>query len=199
METVKEKTRLLLDDYQEEKDIEIRREIENEIIIINEGLCANIVWKYRNIPLEVEDAMQVARIGMLKAIQTFDGIHQFSTLAVAIITRDLLNVQKSNQRSKRTGVNISFDKLSDDGQPYSDVIPGKEDIGKEHADRMLVREILTVATKALKKREYQVFLFAFGFTDHSRKSIAAELNITAQYVSLIKKDAIKKVRKQFAE
>lgn len=194
----KQQTDRLLEIYKIESNRETKRDIENDIIILNEALCASVVWKFRDSPIEIEDAMQVARMAMMRAIRTYNGKHQFSTHAVTVMRNDILNVLKNDQRSKRKNDNLSLDKPFMDGKLFSDIVSSGVDTATESEDRMLIRKIFTEAHTLLSEKEYQVFLFSMEYTRHTRKSMAAELNITVQYVTTLKNKALKKIRKRFS-
>lgn len=197
MERIKEHTKRLLKVYETESNREAKREIENDIIILNDALCASIAWKFKDSPIEIEDAMQVARIAMMRAIRTYNGKHQFSTHAVTLMRNDILNVLKNDQRSKRKHKNLSLDKPFIDGSLFADIVSSDLDIATESTDRMLIRNIFSVAPTLLSNKEYQVFLYAIEYTRHTRNSLAMELNVTVQYVTTLKKKALGKIRKKF--
>lgn len=195
---IKQQTQELLKDYESESNSEGKRDIENEIIILNDALCASIAWKFQDSPIEIEDAIQVARMAMMKAIRTYNGEYQFSTHAVTVMRNDILNVLQNDQRSKRKNDNISLEKPFADGNLIANVIPSDIDVINESADRMLLRSIFAAAPTLLSKKEYQVFLFAVDSTRHTRQSLAKELNVTTRYVTMLKWKALKKIRENFS-
>ncbi len=64
---------------------------EEELIQLNAGLVRNIAYKFRDRGVEMEDLMQIATIGMLRAIRSFDLNRgtSFSTYAVPLIFGEL--------------------------------------------------------------------------------------------------------------
>ncbi len=64
---------------------------EEELIRLNAGLVRNIAYKFRERGVEMEDLIQIATIGMLRAIRSFDLERgtSFSTYAVPLIFGEL--------------------------------------------------------------------------------------------------------------
>lgn len=199
MEDRKQYTRKLLAAHKIESNTEDKRDIENEIIVLNEALCASVAWKFRDSPIEIDDAMQVARMAMMKAIRTYNGKHQFSTHAVTVMRNDILNVLDLGQRSKRKHNNLSIDKPFSDGKLFAEVMANNVDVENHSTDRILIAKIFKAVPTLLTKMEYQAFLFAIDYTDHdSNKSFATELGVAVTYVTTLKRKALKKVRKKFS-
>ena len=181
MESIKDKTRLLLIMYQEERDIESRREIENQLLIANENLCKYVVYKYRHALLEIDDAMQIARIGMLKAIQRFDCAYVFGPFAITVMTRDLFDTFRQF-KSKPVCTEFIDEKYTE----------------HEIADRALINEIMKTAPKILSAKEYRVFRYTLGFEGaKKRKEMALDLGVSPVAVSNLKRRAFEKIQKRF--
>ena len=74
-------------------------EEENKIIIDNMNLIRDTAMKFkpRNYH-HFEELVQIASIGMLKAIRAWDGERNFSTLAVVVMRRQIMNYIRSMSR-----------------------------------------------------------------------------------------------------
>ena len=62
-----------------------------ELIVGNMGLCKNIALRFQNRGVEYEDLIQIASVGMIKAIRSFDLSYgtAFSTYAVPLIIGEI--------------------------------------------------------------------------------------------------------------
>ena len=62
-----------------------------ELIVGNMGLCKNIALRFQNRGVEYEDLVQIASVGMIKAIRSFDLSYgtAFSTYAVPLIIGEI--------------------------------------------------------------------------------------------------------------
>ena len=73
------------------EDETVAASAETDLIRINMGLLRNIAYKFRDRGVDMEDLMQIATIGMLRAIRSFDLERgtSFSTYAVPLIFGEL--------------------------------------------------------------------------------------------------------------
>jgi RNA polymerase sporulation-specific sigma factor len=156
-----------------------------------------------------EDVLQELRLGVLKAINSFDSTKDttFKNFCVNLVCkRHLATAISSAKRMKNTILNesISLDApiiLGDDGnlQTLADFIPDRENPFSEPRetqiiDDILLKEELDEASKILKKKltplETEIFE-EYGY-DSTYKEISKNLNVPAKCVD----NALTRIRKK---
>lgn len=173
----------------------------------NLRLVAHIVKKYQNVEENPEDLISIGTIGLIKAIQTFDGTkgNKLATYAARCIDNELLMMLRARKKSARDvslyepigtdkeGNEINLlDITCAEGTDAFELLSAREDI-----DRL--REILH---DTLSERELEVIRLRYalvGDREMTQREIGQIMGISRSYVSRIEKKALKKLRIAFED
>ena len=187
-----EQNRELLQIYYDTKDIEAYQ----SLLILNDKLNYHIARKYLNSGEDVEDLAGIARIGMIKAIKSFDlsnGV-KFSTYATRCMTNEILMYFRKEKKHKS---NISIEQpLSYDGEgnemKLEDLLDSGDDILGEIVER---EEIIRLrqAIEQLGGRD-RVIIEEMYFKGKTQKQVSELLGLSQSHISRIKKKLLKKLR-----
>jgi len=173
----------------------------------NLRLVAHIVKKYQNVEENPEDLISIGTIGLIKAIQTFDGTkgNKLATYAARCIDNELLMMLRARKKSARDvslyepigtdkeGNEINLlDITCAEGTDAFELLSAKEDV-----DRL--REILH---DTLSERELEVIRLRYalvGDREMTQREIGQMMGISRSYVSRIEKKALRKLRSAFED
>ena len=187
-----EQNRELLQIYYDTKDIEAYQ----SLLILNDKLNYHIARKYLNSGEDVEDLAGIARIGMIKAIKSFDPSNgvKFSTYATRCMTNEILMYFRKEKKHKS---NISIEQpLSYDGEgnemKLEDLLDSGDDILGEIVER---EEIIRLrqAIEQLGGRD-RVIIEEMYFKGKTQKQVSELLGLSQSHISRIKKKLLKKLR-----
>lgn len=81
-----EMTARLLDEISHTRDEESRRLIREEVVILNMAVAKSIAHRYARRGLNTDDLVQVAYVGLVKAVNGFDPSHERDFLSYAVPT-----------------------------------------------------------------------------------------------------------------
>jgi RNA polymerase sigma factor (sigma-70 family) len=99
-----------------------------ETIAHNYGLLVSISNKYNNSQNEIEDLMQVATIGLIKAYNTWNEKKStFSTHAYNCINNNLKNYIRNNKRYKLDTISIYEEKAYNEKESFFEYLPDIKD------------------------------------------------------------------------
>jgi RNA polymerase sporulation-specific sigma factor len=187
-----EQNRELLQIYYDTKDIEAYQ----SLLILNDKLNYHVARKYLNSGEDVEDLAGIARIGMIKAIKSFDPNKEvkFATYATRCMTNEIL---MSFRKEKKHKSNISIEQLlSYDGEgnemKLEDLLDSGEDILGEIVER---EEIIRLrqAVEQLSGRD-RVIIEEMYFKGKTQKQVSELLGLSQPHISRIEKKLLKKLR-----
>lgn len=187
-----EQNRELLQIYYDTKDIEAYQ----SLLILNDKLNYHIARKYLNSGEDVEDLAGIARIGMIKAIKSFDPSNgvKFSTYATRCMTNEILMYFRKEKKHKS---NISIEQpLSYDGEgnemKLEDLLDSGDDILGEIVER---EEIIRLrqAIEQLGGRD-RVIIEEMYFKGKTQKQVSELLGLSQPHISRIEKKLLKKLR-----
>lgn len=175
----------------------------------NLRLVAHIVKKYNTGAKQSEDLLSIGTIGLIKAIDTFQGNRgiKLATYASRCIENELLMTLRSDKKQSRDiylydpigsdkeGNEISLLDIleTDHGQMADDII---ENIEKEECEKQLYKFMEQV----LEDREREILYLRYGIKKRkamTQKEVGLKLGISRSYVSRIEKKAIKKLKDAF--
>jgi len=194
--------RLLKDGTEEEKQQAKRILIERNL-----RLVAHIVKKYQNVEEDMQDLISIGTIGLIKAVNTFDGSKgsRLATYAARCIDNELLMLLRARKKiSKEISLYepLGMDKegnaislLDVTGSEQFDVVEQmsmREDLGKLKG---FVDEILC-------GREKEIIIMRYGLLGNkemTQREIGDKLGISRSYVSRIEKKALGKLRNAFED
>lgn len=180
------------------------KEAKKQLIEHNLRLVAHIVKKYQNVLEETEDLISIGSIGLIKAIDTFDGSRgRLATYACRCIDNELLMMLRGK---KKTNLDVSlYEPIGKDREGNEirlmDVIENQQpDIVEEMEKQRNIRQLRQMLEQALNKRELEIISLRYGLSGHkemTQNEIGNRLGISRSYVSRIEKKAIDKLRIKF--
>lgn len=181
-------------------------EARNQLIEANLLLVVNIARQYLRPGVEGLDLIQEGNIGLIKAVDIFDPTqgNRLSTLAFYWINKQIQRFLEKEQDDT-----LSLDMELTDTNEYlqlSDTIEDKSTIlGDQtikHIDAVLehneLQQLVSRMLDTFSHNEKQVLQLLYGLNRNpqmSRKEIAKVLGVSPQYISRIRIDALKRLRK----
>jgi RNA polymerase sporulation-specific sigma factor len=194
--------RMYLEGSQEESD-----KAKQILIERNLRLVAHIVKKYQNVEENPEDLISIGTIGLIKAIQTFDGTkgNKLATYAARCIDNELLMMLRARKKSARDvslyepigtdkeGNEINLlDITCAEGTDAFELMSTREDIQRL---RQLLQSTLTGRELEVIKLRYALS----GEREMTQREIGQMMGISRSYVSRIEKKALRKLRTAFED
>lgn len=175
-----------------------------KLILHNLRLVAHIVRKYYSGSKSQEDLISVGSIGLVKAVDSFDGDKRtkFATYAAKCIQNEILMYFRSQKKlSNEVSINETID-MDRDGNPltYIDVISCEDSITDEIDLKMQTDRMLKYIDTVLTKRERQIIIMRYGLYNtrqYTQQQTADILGISRSYVSRIEKGALEKLFNAF--
>ena len=180
--------------------------IENVLPLIR-ITAANIQKRYSGILLEMDDLVQEALIGVLRAIQTYDPEtgNLFLTYAQAITENAMLDcVRKCASAIPASGTILSLDASppgfdSEANVTYADILP--DDYSKNPEQLFIRQETITEVRNALEEisdRERAYLHYRYGFVDdmsHDQTETASYFHLSLSRARHTEKAALNNVRR----
>ncbi len=172
----------------------------NEIIKHNLRFVIHIVEKrFKNIDLDKEELVSIGTVGLIKAVDTYDVLKniKFATYAGRCIENEILMFLRVNNKHLN---NISLEEpLGDnDKLTLADTLEDKQiniELDYEAKDELnYYQKILSKALSLLDSRERQIINYYY-YHKMTQSQIADKLNLSQSYLSRIKKNVIKKLKK----
>lgn len=184
---------------------EERQQAKQILIERNLRLVAHIVKKYQNVEEEMQDLISIGTIGLIKAVNTFDGSKgsKLATYAARCIDNELLMLLRSRKKIARE-VSL-YEPLGTDkeGNEISllDVTGSQQfDVVEEMSMREDLRKLGGFMDQFLAGREKEIIIMRYGLLsdkEMTQREIGDKLGISRSYVSRIEKRALKKLREAF--
>ncbi len=168
----------------------------------NLRLVVYIAKKFENTGISVEDLTSIGAIGLIKAVNTYNGDKQIrlATYASRCIENEILMFLRRTSKIKGE---VSFDeplKVDWDGNALllSDILGTEPDVVyrgmDERDDICALRKVLT----NLNERERNIIKLRFGIDcprELTQKEVADKMGISQSYISRLEKRIIKKLKK----
>lgn len=176
----------------------------NILIEHNLRLVAHITKKYCTNPNEQDDLISIGTIGLIKAVNTFDGAKgiKLATYASKCIENEVLMYFRSQKKSAQdVSINEPIDSDSE-GNPLTlmDIVCVEDTIADDINDKIEASKLYKYLEELDDEREKEIIIMRYGLygTDPlTQKQIAEKLDISRSYVSRIEKKVIEKLRKRF--
>lgn len=176
----------------------------NKLIEHNLRLVAHVVKKYESSGEDLEDLISIGTIGLIKAINTFNGERgvRLATYAARCIENEVLmhlrNIKKMKQEVSLYDP-IGYDK---EGNEISliDILTTDNEI-IDAVEMKIQEEKIRGKMEALTRRERQVIEMRYGLFHgfkETQREIAKKLGISRSYVSRIEKRAVKKLVRELS-
>lgn len=192
-----EEEKLYLDKYKEgdkkARDILIER---------NLRLVAHVAKKYNQCDREMEELISVGTIGLIKAIDSFDGSkgNKLVTYASKCIDNEILMMMRNGKKRLRD-VSL-YEPVGTDREGNEinllDIIENNEkDMCDEYAKKENIKWLYQKLDETLTKREKSIIVMRYGLyggNEITQREVAKLLNISRSYVSRIEKRAIQTLR-----
>lgn len=171
----------------------------------NMRLVAHLVKKYNYADRDVEDLISIGTIGLIKAVNTFNGDKgsRLVTYAAKCIDNELLMMLRSEKkRARDTSI---YEPLGTDSEGNSislmDVLESDEfDIIEEMELDDNIKKLNGLIKDVLTERERQIICLRYGLGDGNevtQREIAEHFGISRSYVSRIEKKALKRLREAY--
>jgi RNA polymerase sporulation-specific sigma factor len=170
----------------------------------NLRLVAHVVKKFENTGEDKDDLISIGTIGLIKAINTFDGSKgaRLATYAAKCVQNEILmHIRASKKVKQEVSLNepIGIDK---DGNEitFEDILGSSPEEVLDEVEIILFNEKLKRIIKKLKTRERKVLIMRYGLEGrkkYTQREVAGELGISRSYVSRIEKKILGKIAEEF--
>ena len=196
---------------EEEKDCVARlssgdKEAREKLIQHNLRLVVYIAKKFESSNVDIDDLISVGTIGLIKAVNSFDGSKQIklATYASRCIENEILMHLRKVVRTKSE---MSLDEpLNVDWEGnvllLSDVLGTDNDVTCKDVENDEEKDILIKTFKRLPPRERQIVKLRFGLLGAQKKTqkeIADLMGISQSYISRLEKKVMKKLKKELTK
>lgn len=174
-----------------------------KLIEHNLRLVVYIAKKFESSNVDIDDLISVGTIGLIKAVNSFDGNKQIklATYASRCIENEILMHLRKVVRTKSE---MSLDEpLNVDWEGnvllLSDVLGTESDVTCKDVENDEEKDILIKTFKQLPPRERQIVRLRFGLLGAQKKTqkeIADLLGISQSYISRLEKKVMNKLKKE---
>lgn len=169
----------------------------------NLRLVVYIARRFENTGINLEDLTGIGTVGLIKAVNTFDGGKniKLATYASRCIENEILMYLRK-VASRRAEVSISEPLNTDwDGNELllSDVLGTEGDTVFEPLEDDVDRQLLREALDMLPRREREIITLRFGLEGRrelTQKEVADLLGISQSYISRLEKRIILRLRRE---
>ena len=194
--------------FEEERELvmEMLDDKENarqKLIEHNLRLVVYIAKKFENTGLDLEDLISVGTIGLIKAVNSFDGEKKIklATYASRCIENEILMHLRKIVKLKHE---VSLDEpLNVDWEGnellLSDVLGTDNDSVYKDLEKSVEHELLWEVLKKLSVRDLKIIKMRFGLLGNgemTQKEVADVMGISQSYISRIEKKIIHKLKKE---
>lgn len=160
----------------------------------NLRLVVFIARKFENTGVGIEDLISIGTIGLIKAVNTFDGGKniKLATYASRCIENEVLMYLRKTSKLR---LEVSLDeplKTDWDGNELllADVLGTDGDMVYRHIEENVERQLLKTALHRLSAREQLIMCLRFGLgetREYTQKEVADKLGISQSYISRLEK------------
>ena len=169
----------------------------------NLRLVVYIARRFENTGINIEDLISIGTIGLIKAVNTYDGTKniKLATYASRCIENEILmHLRKAS--SRRT--EISFDEplnIDWDGNELllSDILGTDEDMVMQPLEAAAEKQLLNSAIDKLSEREREIIVMRFGLggmNEMTQKEVADLMGISQSYISRLEKRIISRLKRE---
>ena len=170
----------------------------------NLRLVVYIARKFENTGIPMEDLISIGTIGLIKAVNTFDGSKKIklATYASRCIENEIL---MQLRRTSRMRYEVSLDEpltVDCDGNELllSDVMGTEDDAIYQHLEKDVDYSLLRIAMGRLTQRERVIVEMRFGLSgrkERTQKEVADLLGISQSYISRLEKKILGRLQREF--
>ena len=196
---------------EEEKELVLKMNQNSEyakdkLIEHNLRLVVYIAKKFENTGIDLDDLISVGTIGLIKAVNSFDGDKKIklATYASRCIENEILMYLRKSVKLK---YEVSLDEpLNVDWEGnellLSDVLGSDNDVVYKNLESSVEHELLWMLLKKLNNRDLEIVKMRFGLMGNSEKTqkeVADIMGISQSYISRIEKKIIGKLKKEITK
>ena len=174
-----------------------------KLIEHNLRLVVYVAKKFENSMVEMEDLISIGSIGLIKAINSFNGDKniKIATYASRCIQNEILMYLRKISKQKNF---VSIDdplNIDSEGNELliTDLISPDDDIPEVDVEKENERKLLWNIINSLNKREKEIMLMRFGLDgspEKTQKEVADDLGISQSYISRLEKKIFKQIKKE---
>ena len=168
----------------------------------NLRLVAHIAKKYNQGDRDMEELISVGTVGLIKAINSFNGSkgNRLVTYASKCIDNEILMMMR-NEKKRQKDISL-YEPVGTDREGNEinllDIIENNEkDMCEEYAKKEDIRWLYSKIDEVLTIREKTILVMRYGLyggSEFTQREVAKILNISRSYVSRIEKKAIQLLR-----
>ena len=169
----------------------------------NLRLVAHIIKKHYAGARDQEDLVSIGTIGLIKAVDTFDGSKgsRLATYAARCIENEILMHFRAAKKTERD-VSLSEPIDADsEGHPLTlmDVLAQEDTMADELERKLALRRLATYVRECLEPRERQIISLRYGLgcPPLTQWQVARRLGISRSYVSRLETRALDKLRDRY--
>lgn len=174
-----------------------------KLIEHNLRLVVYIAKKFENSLVEIEDLISIGSIGLIKAINSFNGDKniKIATYASRCIQNEILMYLRKISKQKNF---VSIDdplNIDSEGNELllTDLVSIDSDIPEVDVEKETEKNILWNILNKLNSREKEIMVMRFGLDgniEKTQKEVADDLGISQSYISRLEKKIIKQIKKE---
>lgn len=178
-------------------------EAKQALIERNLRLVVYIARRFENTGINIEDLISIGTIGLIKAINTYDGGKniKLATYASRCIENEILMFLRKTSNRK---TEVSFDEPLNtdwDGNELllSDILGTDSDMVMRPMEDDVDRKLLLDAIEKLSEREKEIIVMRFGLggiEERTQKEVADLMGISQSYISRLEKRIILRLRRE---
>lgn len=169
----------------------------------NLRLVAHIIKKHYANAREQEDLVSIGTVGLIKAVDTFDGSKgpRLATYAARCIENEILMHFRAAKKTERD-VSLSEPIDTDsEGHPLTlmDVLAQEDTIAEDLEQRVALSRLGKYVRECLEPRERQIITLRYGMgcAPLTQWQVAERLGISRSYVSRLETRALDKLRARY--
>lgn len=166
----------------------------------NEPMCGYIAKKYLASLESFEDLVSIAKIGMIKAYNTFDHTknYKFTTYASRCMINEINLYMRTKCKWDRQVYLEEPLAVDEDGNPITkmDIMVAEDTDILEHIIEAEELEVLHKALSKLKSTYKQVLELKYK-NNMTQREVAKIVGVSQAHISRIEKKALKQLRKEF--
>jgi len=179
--------------YQQETDTYKREQIVNALFTQNKNFPHHIARKFRNSKLPYDEVVNIATIGMVKALKTFNPEKsKFITYSSRLMTNEILmELRKAEYKKDMISMETP---IGDENITLGDMIESNDNFEDKVTRRDLINKVLQYASQNLTERDKAILMNELSDNPKTQKELAVEINCSQSYISRLQKLIISKVK-----
>ena len=178
-------------------------EAKQKLIEHNLRLVIYIAKKFENTNLDMEDLISIGSIGLIKAVNSFNGDKniKIATYASRCIENEILMyLRKVSKLKKEVSLDDPINMDSEGNElMITDLVSNEDIMPQSEFERQTEVQILWSVLNKLNKRERQIMVMRFGLNgddEKTQKEVADDLGISQSYISRLEKKILNRIKKE---